>query len=651
MIRFACKSCRKDFQLTGVCPQCGRRAEKNKNDVYILDDQNFFYGIPSRDTICNSLEKYKGGISPLVRLDYYDHVQQGQRHIGKYLGDPRRVAPIACLEREALKGATVLDYGCGLGVFSMNLAEHCHEVCAVDATLERAEFTQVICSHLHDKSIIAVKGSIDSPLFFADRQFDLIILNGVLEWTPVTVDTTLPPREVLINFLVRIKRLLKPAGVIYVGIENRFALNYFLGQPDHHSNLLFGSLLPRWIAHIYSKSTKGMPYRTYTYSNHGYRRLFNDAGLNVLLDYSLYPSYQFPQYLCATERYSEFFRKQVCGGKPSGRRMKFLKFLSQIPFSDVILKKTQPAFGFFVSESSSSNIVAKSKKSYYLSQDGYLQSRTKDRREYQKLSTKVWKVDDAPFDVQRRIRFSLKQAGRHDLAVLIPAIAPRGHVWEEDILPGSLLVENMNEFRLRKPDEAFWRLYRIAVQLMAEIYEVVREQKEVSFARFAKEWFEKQRKLYCFDQTASIMDELASILSSIPERATVHLSPIHGNMSPKNILCEEKRVTGFIDWAMAESQGCCEIDLLDSFYCYLRFILGVTPHFDELFFKLREIHELFTDTPLLPSPSESVDELYFFTAIHNTIVRGRGCYLPIDELKLIIRSWRKYRITESNRKS
>lgn len=80
------------------------------------------------------------------------------------------------------------------------------------------------------------------------------------------------------QFLKEIKRVLKPQGQLFIGIENRTNYEYFTGRNDHHSGLLFGSLLPRFIANLYSVFKNRTPYRTYTYNHRGCRKLLNESG-------------------------------------------------------------------------------------------------------------------------------------------------------------------------------------------------------------------------------------------------------------------------------------------------------------------------------------------------------------------------------------
>ena len=127
---------------------------------------------------------------------------------------------------------------------------------------------------------------------FEKESFDLIVMNGLLEWVGKT-DLYNNPREAQIACLKICKGLLKKGGFLYVGIENRFALSYLRGID--HSGLKFTSYMPRWLADKYTLFRKGHRYDTYTYNISGYRKLFKEAGFKTPDFYLVYPGYNLPR--------------------------------------------------------------------------------------------------------------------------------------------------------------------------------------------------------------------------------------------------------------------------------------------------------------------------------------------------------------------
>src|SRR5687768_4395026 len=186
-----------------------------------------------------------------------------------------------------------LDFGCGLGSLTQNFAPHVGEVVALDLTWERLQFAQQRFARFNSNDRITVVAGGDGPrLPFPDSYFDGIALSGVLEWIGDDFDVyslsgsrvtkavkmlatffgQRNPRRTQLRFLRELRRVLKPAGQLFVAIENRWGYEYFTGRPDHHSGLRYGSLLPRFLANAYSiASSRRHPYRTYTYSYWGAR--------------------------------------------------------------------------------------------------------------------------------------------------------------------------------------------------------------------------------------------------------------------------------------------------------------------------------------------------------------------------------------------
>jgi SAM-dependent methyltransferase len=185
---------------------------------------------------------------------------------------------------------TVLDLGCGLGALSLQLSRFYDQVVACDLTPERIQFLKIRAAQEGRTNIEYVCAGDTPRLPFPSAYFDTVILNGVLEWVPESHNGD--PQAIQQAFLAEIKRILRPRGQLYLAIENRLGYEYFFGKPDNHSNLLYGSLLPRPLANQYSLARRGRPYRTYTYGIGGYRRLLRNAGFACQHFYSTVPDYR-----------------------------------------------------------------------------------------------------------------------------------------------------------------------------------------------------------------------------------------------------------------------------------------------------------------------------------------------------------------------
>ncbi|MGA7409823.1 MAG: methyltransferase domain-containing protein, partial [Bryobacteraceae bacterium] len=118
----------------------------------------------------------------------------------------------------------VLDIGAGMGANSHSLALRYGEVFAVEPVTERVRFMRQRFEQEGIRNIQIIQTSLwDLP--FPDGSFDLIVMNGVLEW--VATGRQGNPRRLQETALKAAARLLRPGGVLYVGIENRFTAGYF----------------------------------------------------------------------------------------------------------------------------------------------------------------------------------------------------------------------------------------------------------------------------------------------------------------------------------------------------------------------------------------------------------------------------------------
>jgi ubiquinone/menaquinone biosynthesis C-methylase UbiE len=197
--------------------------------------------------------------------------------------------------------STVLDIGSGYGAITHSLSRFAGAVYSVEAVPERIDFTRERLRQEGIRNVHLVQASA-AALPLAENSFDLVVVNGVLEWVGEW-DLAVHPRVAQVNFLKKIHRLLKNDGVLLIGIENRFGLSFFLGNRDH-SGLPYTSLVPRAVAsfmlrhnsspHYRTQTSARKQYRTYTYSEGGYRDLLSEVGFAEVSSYWADPGYNQP---------------------------------------------------------------------------------------------------------------------------------------------------------------------------------------------------------------------------------------------------------------------------------------------------------------------------------------------------------------------
>ncbi len=200
-------------------------------------------------------------------------------------------------------GMKILDLGCGWGTHTFPLANLDTEVYAVDLTKQRVDFVEARKRFENRNNIFPLVANV-MELPFSGESFDLIVSNGVLEWVGLQTEFG-GPVEVQIKFLQKMRNLLKPGGVLYIGIENRYAQAYFYKGIDH-SGIKYTSLLPRFLANLYTKWKIKKPYITYTYSHTGFINLFKKSGFTKVETYLPFPGYNNPISLVPYDDFNSF---------------------------------------------------------------------------------------------------------------------------------------------------------------------------------------------------------------------------------------------------------------------------------------------------------------------------------------------------------
>lgn len=205
--------------------------------------------------------------------------------------------------------SVALDYGAGLGTFSQALAQSAGLVVSVDQVEERVQFMKLRFQQDGCGNVEVVRADING-LPFSDRSFDLIVLNGVLEWLPFSRKSE-NPRKAQLYYLKKLWQYVKPGGQLYLGIENRWSYHLLRGAPDPHILLRYVAVLPRPLADVVCRIKTGDRYRPYIYSHRGYGKLLREAGFATYAIYAAIPSYASPQRLLDLRTHSREFDADV----------------------------------------------------------------------------------------------------------------------------------------------------------------------------------------------------------------------------------------------------------------------------------------------------------------------------------------------------
>jgi SAM-dependent methyltransferase len=281
-----------------VCPKCGTAWPVRNAIPRFFQVPDHYWGEVGRNQALELIAAARQGSwveAVRARFPEKDNMIFG-------LLDPQRAswAPMLGLDEKS----TALDIGSGYGCITQSISRFVREVYSVEAVTERIDFTRERLRQERIHNVHLVQASA-AALPLAENSFDLIVVNGVLEWVGEW-DLEVDPRTAQINFLKRIFRLLKNDGVLLIGIENRIGWGLFLGGNDH-SGMRYTSLVPRAVAsfmlkhnlrpHFRTELNPRKEYRTYTYSERGYRKLLAEAGFPEISPYWAEPGYNQPYHL------------------------------------------------------------------------------------------------------------------------------------------------------------------------------------------------------------------------------------------------------------------------------------------------------------------------------------------------------------------
>ena len=217
-----------------------------------------------------------------------------------YALDQRRVAAIEFLKDD--KSKRVLEIGCGYGGITFALAKKFGSVVAIDATYELLEFTRLrlIGKKISNVELFHVSKFEDQFEVAIQGKFDLIVINGVLEWVGSGTNK-ISPKIHQQEFMSKCESLLSEKGEIFLAIENRWYPKWWIRDP--HSKLPWTAILPRGFANLYSKRKRSESYRTWIYSRFALKKLLRKSNLVINKELFVLMTYRSPIWVESREEF------------------------------------------------------------------------------------------------------------------------------------------------------------------------------------------------------------------------------------------------------------------------------------------------------------------------------------------------------------
>lgn len=185
------------------------------------------------------------------------------------------------------ENSEILEIGAGCGAITGALARNSKVTC-----IELSKKRSLINAHRHksNENINIHVGNFNDIVL--DKKYDYITLIGVLEYAGYYTNTHTPH----IDFLKRIKNLLRKDGQLIIAIENKYGLKYWAGAKEDHTCIPFDGISG------YRNNSK-----IATFSKPELKHMLWQSGFTGLNFYYPFPDYKLPEAIYSDKRLPKFY--------------------------------------------------------------------------------------------------------------------------------------------------------------------------------------------------------------------------------------------------------------------------------------------------------------------------------------------------------
>lgn len=197
------------------------------------------------------------------------------------------------------ESSNILEIGGGMGAITEELCHLCKSVTTVELSKRRA--TAILERNKNANNLEIIVGNFKNIML--TEKYDYILLNGVLEYSALYIDSNNPYED----FINKLKKNLKINGKILIAIENKMGLKYWCGALEDHTNKMFDGL------NNYPESKI-----IRTFSKYELENIAKNVDMKANF-YYMFPDYKFPKFVMTDKsleknlfaRYSPYYCSQM----------------------------------------------------------------------------------------------------------------------------------------------------------------------------------------------------------------------------------------------------------------------------------------------------------------------------------------------------